>query len=276
MAGILYLVGTPIGNLGDISPRALETLRSVDFIAAEDTRVSMKLLNHFEIKKPLVSYYEHNRMSSGARILDRLLGGESCALVTDAGMPAISDPGEDIVRQCAEAGITVTPIPGPSACVSALAMSGLPTGRFCFEGFLSVTKRPRMEHLESLRCEKRTMIFYEAPHKLLKTLQDMLAVFGDRPLALCREMTKLHEECVRTTLSEAVERYTAEPPRGEFVLIVSGAPEIEAPEVTEEKALEIVEKYRAEGKSLKEACRLAAADTGFAKNELYSLAVNRD
>lgn len=276
MAGILYLVGTPIGNLGDISPRALETLRSVDFIAAEDTRVSMKLLNHFEIRKPLVSYYEHNRMSSGARILDRLLGGESCALVTDAGMPAISDPGEDIVRQCAEAGITVTAIPGPSACVSALAMSGLPTGRFCFEGFLSVTKRPRMEHLESLRDEKRTMIFYEAPHKLLKTLQDMLSVFGDRSLALCREMTKLHEECIRTTLAEAVERYTAEPPRGEFVLIVSGAPESEAPEVTEETALEIVDKYRAEGKSLKEACRLAAADTGFAKNELYSLAVSRD
>jgi len=276
MAGILYLVGTPIGNLGDISPRALETLRSVDFIAAEDTRVSMKLLNHFEIKKPLVSYYEHNRMSSGARIIDRLLGGESCALVTDAGMPAISDPGEDIVRQCGEAGITVTPIPGPSACVSALAMSGLPTGRFCFEGFLSVTRRPRMEHLESLRDEKRTMIFYEAPHKLLKTLQDMLSVFGDRQLALCREITKLHEECIRTTLSEAVKRYTEEPPRGEFVLIVSGAPEIEAPEVTEEQALELVEKYRSEGKSLKEACRLAAADTGFAKNELYNMSVSRD
>ena len=276
MAGTLYLVGTPIGNLGDISPRALDTLRSADFIAAEDTRVTMKLLNHFEIKKPLVSYYEHNRASSGARILERLLAGESCALVTDAGMPAISDPGEDIVRQCAETGVRVVTVPGPCACVSALAMSGLPTGRFCFEGFLSVTKRQRMEHLESLRGEKRTMIFYEAPHKLLKTLQDMLSVFGDRKIALCREMTKLHEECIRTTLSEAAARYAEEAPRGEFVLIVSGAPEAEEPTVTEDAALALVDKYRAEGHSLKDACRMAASDTGFAKNELYALAVNRE
>ena len=275
MPGELYLVGTPIGNLGDISPRALETLRAADFIAAEDTRVTAKLLNHFEIKKPLVSYYEHNRASSGARILERLLAGESCALVTDAGMPAISDPGEDIVRQCAEAGVTVLAAPGPSAVVTALAISGLPTGRFTFEGFLSVTKKSRFEHLESLRCEKRTMVFYEAPHKLLRTLADMLEVFGDRRIALCREMTKLHEECVRTTLSEALRRYELEPPRGEFVLVVEGEPERPAAQPEPEEALAVVERYREAGHSLREACRLAAEETGWTKNELYSLAVRR-
>ena len=275
MPGILYLVGTPIGNLSDISPRALDTLREVDFIAAEDTRVSMKLLSHFEIKKPLVSYYEHNRYASGARILERLLAGESCALVTDAGTPAISDPGEDIVRQCADAGVPVTPIPGASAVIAALAISGLPTGRFCFEGFLSMTRKNRTEHLESLRAEKRTMVFYEAPHKLVRTLTDMLAVFGARKIALCRELTKLHEECIRTTLSEALARYTETPPRGEFVLVIEGAPEVSAPETTPEQALELVEKYRAEGRSLKEACKLASAETGFGKNELYDMAVRK-
>lgn len=273
MPGELYLVGTPIGNLGDISPRALETLRAADFIAAEDTRVTAKLLNHFEIKKPLVSYYEHNRASSGARILERLLAGESCALVTDAGMPAISDPGEDIVRQCAEAGVTVLAAPGPSAVVTALAISGLPTGRFTFEGFLSVTKKSRFEHLDSLRGEKRTMVFYEAPHKLLRTLQDMLAVFGDRRVALCREMTKLHEECIRTTLSGAIKRYETEPPRGEYVLVVAPAPETTTPQASPEEALAAVEEYRATGHSLREACRLAAEETGYTKNELYALAV---
>lgn len=276
MSGTLYLVGTPIGNLGDISPRALETLQAVDFVAAEDTRVSGKLLNYFEIKKPLVSYHEHNRASAGVRILERLLAGESCALVTDAGMPAVSDPGEDLVRQCAEAGVTVASVPGPCAAVTALAMSGLPTGRFCFEGFLSVTKGKRLAHLESLRDEKRTMIFYEAPHKLLRTLQDMYEVFGDRQLALCREMTKLHEECIRTTLAAAAARYAEETPRGEFVLIVAGAPEESGPAVTQEEALRLVAQYRAEGRPLKEACRMAAAETGFAKNELYSLAVEQD
>ena len=275
MPGILYLVGTPIGNLSDISPRALDTLREVDFIAAEDTRVSMKLLSRFEIKKPLVSYYEHNRASSGARIVERLLAGESCALVTDAGMPAISDPGEDIVRLCAEAGITVSPIPGPSAVVTALAMSGLPTARFCFEGFLSMTKKIRTEHLQSLRAEKRTMVLYEAPHKLVRTLADMLEVFGDRRIALCRELTKLHEECVRTTLSEALARYTETAPRGEFVLVIEGAPEVGAQEITPEAALELVQRYRGEGRSLKEACKLAAAETGFGKNELYDMAVRQ-
>ena len=274
MPGTLYLVGTPIGNLGDMSVRALETLRAADFIAAEDTRVSVKLLNHFDIKKPLVSYYEHNRCASGARILERLLAGESCALVTDAGMPAISDPGEDIVRQCAENGIPVVPVPGACALVSALAMSGLPTGRFCFEGFLSVTRKNRMEHLQSLRDERRTMIFYEAPHKLIKTLQDMLEAWGDRSISLCRELTKLHEECIRTTLSGALAYFADVPPRGEFVLVIQGAAEPTAPAITPEAALELVERYRSEGCALKEACRLAAVETGFSKNELYERAVH--
>ena len=275
MAGILYLVGTPIGNLGDFSPRAAETLRSVDFIAAEDTRVSLKLLNHFEIKKPLICYFEHNRAEMGEKILSRLLGGESCALVTDAGMPAISDPGEDIVRQCAAHGVTVCTIPGPSALITALAMSGLPTQRFTFEGFLAVSGKSRREHLESLRSETRTMIFYEAPHKLLRTLEDFLSTFGDRDISLCRELTKLHEEVVRTTLSAAIERYRGTPPKGEFVLVLRGAQEQEGPEMTQEEALAAVARYRAEGKSLKEACRLAAADSGFGKNELYTLALSK-
>ena len=275
MAGILYLVGTPIGNLGDFSPRAIETLRSVDFIAAEDTRVTLKLLNHFEIRKPLICYFEHNRAEMGEKLLNRLLGGESCALVTDAGMPAISDPGEDIVRQCAENGVTVAAGPGPSALVTALAMSGLPTQRFTFEGFLSVSGKSRREHLESLKNEKRTMIFYEAPHKLLRTLQDFLDTFGDREISLCRELTKLHEEIIRTTLSAAVVRFTETPPKGEFVLVLRGKTESAAPEMTREEALAAVERYRSEGKSLKEACRLAAEDSGFSKNELYDFALGK-
>ena len=275
MAGTLYLVGTPIGNLGDFSPRAVETLRSVDFIAAEDTRVTLKLLNHFEIKKPLICYFEHNRAEMGEKLLSRLLGGESCALVTDAGMPAISDPGEDIVRQCAENGVTVAAVPGPSALVTALAMSGLPTQRFTFEGFLSVSGKSRREHLESLKNEKRTMIFYEAPHKLLRTLEDFLACFGDRDVALCRELTKVYEEVIRTTLSGAVARFTETPPKGEFVLVLRGAAEPEGPAMTVEQAMAAVERYRSEGKSLKEACRLAAAESGFSKNELYDFAVGK-
>ncbi len=274
MAGTLYLVGTPIGNLGDMSPRALDTLREVDFIAAEDTRVTLKLLNRFEIKKPMICYFEHNRAEMGEKLLSRLMMGESCALVTDAGMPAISDPGEDIVRQCALHGIAVVAIPGPSACVTALAMSGLSTQRFCFEGFLSTAGKSRREHLEELKAEKRTMIFYEAPHKLMRTLGDFLEYFGDRQIALCREMTKLHEEVIRTSLSGAIEHFTATPPKGEFVLVVQGAPEPEGPEMTAQQALEVVERYREEGLSLKEACKKAAAETGFTKNELYSMALN--
>ena len=257
MSGTLYLVGTPIGNLGDLSVRALETLRSADFIAAEDTRVTAKLLNHFEIKKPCVSYYEHNKYASGEKIVARLLAGETCALVTDAGMPAISDPGEDIVRQCAEQGIDVQVIPGPCA----LAVSGLPTQQFCFEGFLAVSGKTRREHLERLRGETRTMIFYEAPHKLLRTLCDLRDTFGGaREITLARELTKLHEQKLRTTLDGA--------------LVLRGAPERSEPVVTAEQALEIVARYRSEGRALKEACKLAAADTGFGKNELYQMALN--
>ena len=224
MSGTLYLVGTPIGNLGDLSVRALETLRSADFIAAEDTRVTAKLLNHFEIKKPCVSYYEHNKYASGEKIVARLLTGETCALVTDAGMPAISDPGEDLVRLCAENGVEVRAIPGCCAAVNALAVSGLPTGRFTFEGFLTVNKKSRREHLNSLKDETRTMIFHEAPHKLRTTLNDLMEAFGpDRRISLCRELTKLHEEVLRFTLAEAVAYYEENAPKGEYVLVVAGA-----------------------------------------------------
>ncbi len=273
MSGTLYLVGTPIGNLGDFSPRAVEILRQADFIAAEDTRVTLKLLNHFDIHRPLVSYYEHNKFASGDKILARILNGETCALVTDAGMPAISDPGEDIVRMCAEHQVDVFVVPGPSAVVSALAVSGLPTGRFTFEGFLSTNRKSRMDHLESLRDERRTMIFYEAPHKLQRTLDDLYAALGDRPIAVVREITKLHEQTLRTTLSGAIAHFQTTPPKGEFVLVIAGAPEPSAPEVTLEQALETVARYRREGRALKESCKLAAADTGFSKNALYDLAL---
>ena len=269
MSGTLYLVGTPIGNLGDFSPRAVEVLRQADFIAAEDTRVTLKLLNHFDIHKPLVSYYEHNTYASGDKILARILEGETCALVTDAGMPAISDPGEDIVRMCAEHQVDVFVIPGPSAVVSALAVSGLPTGRFTFEGFLSVTKKARMEHLENLREERRTMIFYEAPHKLLRTLEDLLAVLGDRPIAVVRELTKLHEETLRTTLLQAAELYREKEPRGEYVLVVAGAQPVEEPAVSLEEGVRQVQRLREAGMKMKEAVRTVSAQTELNKNDLY-------
>lgn len=269
MSGTLYLVGTPIGNLSDLSPRAKQVLSEVDFIAAEDTRVTLKLLNHFDIRKSLISYHEHNRAQSGEKILARLLGGESCALVTDAGMPAISDPGEDLVRLCAEHDVTVSPVPGPSACVTALAASGLPTQRFCFEGFLSTSKKSREEHLAELKTEKRTMIFHEAPHKLVRTLADMLDAWGDRELTLCRELTKLHEEFIRTTLSEALERYTLNPPKGEFVLVIRGAEEETAEAMSRDDALAMVRRLRADGTKLKDACKEAAEASGISKNELY-------
>ena len=269
MSGKLYLVGTPIGNLGDISPRCAETLAEVDFIAAEDTRVSRKLLNHLDIHKSLVSYYEHNSRESGRRIVDRLLAGESCALVTDAGMPAISDPGEDLVRLCAEAGVEVLAVPGPTAALTALALSGLPTGRFTFEGFLSVTRKVRLEHLASLRGERRTMIFYEAPHKLLQTLGDLCGVFGEeRQVALCREMTKLHEEVIRCTLGEARARFTEREPRGEFVLVVAGAPEEEKADDGEgalARALELA----ASGLSARDAVRQASEEFRVSRSALY-------
>jgi len=269
MAGKLYLVGTPIGNLGDMSARVAETLASVDFIAAEDTRVTVKLLNHLDIKKPLVSYYEHNRAESGAKIVSRILSGENCALCTDAGMPAISDPGEDLVALCAAERIQVVAVPGPSAVVCAVALSGLPSGRFTFEGFLSTVKKVRNEHLESLRTEKRTMVFYEAPHKLASTLGDMLKYFGDRRIALCREMTKLHEETQRMTLKEAAAYYTENSPRGEFVLVVEGAPEEEKPVSTIEEASEIAKSLRDGGMKPREAAKAASEKTGVAKSLIY-------
>ena len=274
---MLYLVPTPIGNLGDISKRARETLESADFIAAEDTRVTLKLLNHLELKKPLVSYYEHNKSFKGEKILDRILGGETCALVSDAGSPAISDPGEDLVKQCAAAGIPVCAIPGPCAAITALSISGQSTGRFCFEGFLSTAKKSRREHLESLIGEHRTMIFYEAPHKLLTTLQDMAAVFGQtRPISLCRELTKLHEEVVRTTLGEAVEKYTETPPKGEFVLIVAGAPEEIREAPSEADAAARVKALLEQGLSRKDAVKQTAAELGLPKNTVYALALEEE
>ena len=276
MSGTLYLVATPIGNLGDFSPRAVETLETVDFIAAEDTRVSVKLLNHFQIKKPLVSYHEHNHVTAGQAILQRLLAGESCALVTDAGTPAISDPGEDLVRLCAENGVTVLAIPGCCAAVNALAVSGLPTGRFTFEGFLTVNKKSRRERLESLKNEERTMIFHEAPHKLRTTLADLRDAFGPgRKIALCRELTKLHEETCRTTLGEAADAYRDREPKGEYVLVVAGCPPRETAAVTVEEAVEQVLRLVDQGARLKDAAREVAEHTGLSKNELYAAALDR-
>ena len=278
MAGTLYLVPTPIGNLGDISPRMADTLAQADFIAAEDTRVTVKLLNHLGLKKPMVTYHRHNTAASGQAVLDRLLAGESCALVTDAGMPAISDPGEEMVALCAAAGVPVVPIPGPCALVTALAASGQPTGRFTFEGFLAMNKKNRRAHLESLRGEERTMIFYEAPHKLVATLRDLADTFGrEREISLCRELTKLHEEIRRTTLGEAADWSGEETPRGEFVLVVRGAQPEEEGECTLEDGLTLAERLREEeGLSLRDAVRQAAKELGLSRNELYRLAVEQE
>lgn len=271
MAGKLYVVGTPIGNLSDMSKRGIDTLSSVDFIAAEDTRVTLKLLSRFDIKKPLISYYEHNKNGHGRVIIDRIAAGEDCAVVTDAGMPAISDPGEQLVCACHEKGIEVVSVPGPSAVVTALAMSGLPGGRFCFEGFLSVSKKSRFEHLNSLKPEQRTMVFYEAPHKLLSTLKDMLSVFGNRKISICRELTKIHEQVKITTLEDAVEFYSQNPPKGEFVLIVSGCrPESLREEYTLEDAVKMAKDYMSDGLSASSAAKNAAAETGIRKSEIYS------
>ena len=275
MAGMLYLVPTPIGNLGDISPRCAKTLEEADFIAAEDTRVTLKLLNHLGIKKSLVSYYEHNKAYKGNVILERILAGETCALVSDAGSPAISDPGEELVKQCAEAGVTVCAIPGPCAVITALSISGQCTGRFCFEGFLSTAKKSRREHLASLQDEQRTMIFYEAPHKLLNTLEDMAEVFGaDRPISLCRELTKLHEEVVRTTLGGAIEKYTENPPKGEFVLVLAGAPEVAKEEASADDAAARVGQLMAEGLSRKDAIKQTAKELDLPKNVVYDAALH--
>lgn len=269
MSGILYLVGTPIGNLGDFSPRAVQTLKEADFIAAEDTRVTLKLLNHFSVKKPMVSYFEHNRRERGEQIVARMLAGESCALVTDAGMPAVSDPGEDLVALCHERGIRVCAVPGPAAFVTALALSGLPAGRFTFEGFLSVNKRSRKEHLASLAGEARTMIFYEAPHKLPATLRDLYAALGDRRIAIVREITKVHEEVLRTTLGQAAGAYADGGLRGEIVLVIEGAEAPAQDAVLLEDAVEIVRGRMAAGQSASDAARQTARETGLKKGDLY-------
>ncbi len=269
MAGILYVVGTPIGNLGDFSPRAVEVLSSVDFIAAEDTRVTIKLLNHFGIKKPMVSYYEHNRTERGAQLIERMLNGENCALVSDAGMPIISDPGEDLTLRCHENGIKVCAVPGPCAFVTALAISGMPSGRFTFEGFLTKAKQNRRQHLEELKDEKRTMIFYEAPHKLQNTLEDMGKYWGNRSIALVKELTKIYENVERTTLFEAAEKYKEVSPKGEFVLIVAGKPETADVEVTLENASAMAMKLVNNGISKNDAAKEIAKKTGLKKSDIY-------
>ena len=275
MAGMLYLVPTPIGNLGDISQRCRETLEQADFIAAEDTRVSLKLLNHLGIKKSLVSYYEHNKAFKGDQIVQRILAGETCALVSDAGSPAISDPGEDLVKQCAQAGIVVCAIPGPCAAITALSISGQATGRFCFEGFLSTAKKSRREHLDSLKNETRTMIFYEAPHKLSATLEDLAEAFGsDRGISLCRELTKLHEEVIRTTLGQAIGYYQENPPKGEFVLVVAGAPAQETAVASDSDAAARVAQLM-QGMSRKDAVKQTAKELNLPKNVVYDIALSQ-
>ncbi len=269
MSGKLYVVGTPIGNLGDFSPRAVKALEEADFIAAEDTRVTLKLLNHFGIKKESVSYFEHNKRQKGEYICQRILGGESCAIVTDAGMPAISDPGEELVRQCRELNIPVEAVPGPTAFATALAVSGMPSGRFTFEGFLSVNKKSRRKHLEEIKNEKRTLIFYEAPHKLLNTLKDLYQALGDREIAIVRELTKIHEEVINTTLEKAVEIYRDNAPRGEFVLIIAGKDDDEESEITFEEAAKYAKKLADSGMPPSEAAKQAAAETPYKKGDIY-------
>ena len=274
--GKLFVVGTPIGNLGDMTSRAIKTLSEVDFIAAEDTRVTAKLLHHFDIAKPMTSYFEHNIRERGEEILARILDGESCAIVTDAGMPCISDPGEDLVRICAQQGVEIVVVPGASAAVSALAISGIDTSRFSFEGFLSTAKKNRADHLKEASGITRTLIFYEAPHKLIATLNDMLTAFGNRNISLCREITKLHEEVIRTTLSGACEYYSQNAPRGEYVLIIEGAPKLSANEqdaVSLEQAVELAKELIGAGARPADACKIIAKQTGHKKSELYNAAV---
>lgn len=274
MSGKLYLCPTPIGNLGDITIRTLEVLKSVDLIAAEDTRVSMKLLNHFDIKIPITSYYEHNKREKSHYLLEKLRCGLSIAVITDAGMPGISDPGEDLVRLCIAEGIPVEALPGPCAFATALVASGMPTGRFAFEGFLTVNKRNRLEHLESIKNDTRTLIFYEAPHKLLSTLKDMLSVFGNRSIVLARELTKKYEEYNRTTLQDAVDYYEETPPKGEFVLIISGADAAELEHLrlaNLPSAEELIKKYANEGLRAKELTKRVADELKQPKRDIYDL-----
>lgn len=271
MSGTFYIIGTPIGNMGDITLRQLETLKSVDFVCAEDTRVTVKLFNKYEIKKPLVSFHEHSPRAAAENIIARLLGGESCGIVTDAGMPCISDPGEVLVRLCSENGIDVKVIPGPSAVVSAIAVSGLSVSRFTFEGFLPVAKKERAQRLERLRGETAVMVFYEAPHKLKTTLDDLADFFGeDRRISLCRELTKIHEEVLRFTLNEAREYYSDREPKGEFVLVLEGASESSGDKITIDEALAQIRKLVDMGERPVDACKAVAKESGYKKGELYS------
>ncbi len=269
----LYIVATPIGNLGDLSPRAASVLHGVDFIAAEDTRVTAKLLNHLDIRKPMVSYYQHNMQERGEMILDRVAAGESCALCSDAGTPAISDPGELLVRDAIARGISIVPIPGACAAITALCISGLITGRFCFEGFIPVSKKNRYERLQAIKAETRTLVFYEAPHKLKNTLRDLFDVLGDRTMTIARELTKLHEEITYTTLQDACTIYRDREPRGEYVLVVSGCAQPRPSDMTQEDALMLVDALVGNGMSLSEACREATKMSGYKKSELYKLAL---
>lgn len=272
MPGTLYIVGTPIGNLGDFSPRAQETLRTVDFIAAEDTRVTAKILNHFEIRKPLVSYHEHNRKEKGPDILERIMAGESCALVTDAGMPAISDPGVDLVRLCREHNVPVATVPGPTAVATALAFSGMEVSRFSFEGFLSVNKPNRRKHLEEIKTERKTMVFYEAPHKLAATLHDLYDTLGDRRIAVIKELTKIHEQCELTTLAEIAGKYDGVKLKGEYVLIVEAKTEEElAAERPQTDPAALARAYMEQGMRLNDAAKRAAQETGAKKSDIYRI-----
>ena len=269
MPGRLFVVGTPIGNLGDFSPRAFETLNACDFIAAEDTRVTLKLLNHFGIKKHLVSCHEHNEKEKSFDIIERILGGENCALVSDAGMPCVSDPGSELINKCHERGIEVAAVPGPTAFATAFALSGLMCKRFTFEGFLSTAKRSRREHLESIKHETRAMIFYEAPHKLVYTLRDMLEYLGDRRLTIAREITKIHEQTIRTTLSEAVKHYEENTPKGEFVLIIEGEQPEKEQSMSLEEAVEYARELQKDGMPKTAAAKEAANFSGQKKSEIY-------
>ena len=274
MSGKLYVVGTPIGNLEDITYRAVRILSEVDFICAEDTRVTVKLLNHFEIKKPLLSYHEHSAAHVSENIIGRLQSGESCAVVTDAGMPCISDPGEDLVRKCRDLDIPVESVPGPTAMATAAAVCGIPASRFAFEGFLSVTKKQRFDHLKSVAADTHTLIFYEAPHKLRATLEDMLKYFGDRRISICRELTKKYETAYRTTFREALEHYQVEEPKGECVIVIEGKPleQLRKEQISRWEEMEIQEHmsyYTDQGMDRKEAMKAVAKDRGITKRDVY-------
>lgn len=278
MSGTLYIIGTPIGNLEDITLRQLRMLREVDFIAAEDTRVTRKLLTHYDIKTPLVSFHEHSGEAGAQKIAARILEGENCGIVTDAGMPCISDPGEPLIKLCYEMNIPVTTVPGPSAVVTAIAIAGMASGQFVFEGFLPVPKKERTERLKRLSAETRTIILYEAPHKLVRTLADLGEVLGGgREISLCRELTKIHEEVIRTNLGEALKIYEEREPRGEYVLVIAGGENssLEEENFTLKEAAAIAAKYAEEGMKKREACKKAALETGLRSNDIYAFLQDR-